>query len=226
MTGSHADTAGRIAVAIIEDRRDVRDGLHYLIDLSEDCRVSGAYADAEAALAAFPTNRPQVVLMDIELPGIDGIEATRRIKSTWPEIQVMMLTVYEDDERVFRSLEAGATGYVLKKTPPAQLVRDIATVHAGGSPMSSGIARRVVQTFHARTTEGRDIDVASLTPREEEILALLAKGFRYREIAEHLFISLDTVRTHIRHIYEKLQVRSRTEATVKYLTGWGRPPTE
>lgn len=211
-----------IAVAIVEDRRDVREGLRYLIDLSEGCRVFGTYPQAEAALAAFAAGRPDVVLMDIELPGIDGIEATRRVKASWPEIQVMMLTIYDDDERIFRSLSAGATGYVLKKTPPAQLVRDIATVYQGGSPMTSGIARRVVQTFHAPSAPEPDADVASLTPREEEILALLANGHRYREIATELFISIDTVRTHIRHIYEKLHVRSRTEAAVKYLKGTGR----
>lgn len=220
MTEPHENEGAEvIRVAIIEDRTDAREGLRYLIDLSAGCRVFGAYGAAEQALDAFEAAQPDVVLMDIELPGIDGIEATRRIRSDFPHVQVMMLTVYEDDERIFRSLEAGATGYVLKKTPPAQLVRDIATVHAGGSPMTSGIARRVVQTFHAPPTAAPESPLDTLTPREEEILALLAEGHRYREIGEKLFISLDTVRTHIRHIYEKLQVRSRTEAAVTYLKG-------
>lgn len=211
-----------IHVAIVEDRKEVREGLRYLIDLSDGCQVHGAYREAESALGAFASAQPDVVLMDIELPGINGIEATRKIKDTWPSVQVMMLTVYEDDERIFRSLEAGATGYVLKKTPPAQLVRDIASVHAGGSPMTSGIARRVVRTFHGRDPAPDASALEALTGREEEILSLLSEGYRYREIAEALFISLDTVRTHIRHIYEKLHVRSRTEAAVKYLRHTGR----
>jgi DNA-binding NarL/FixJ family response regulator len=209
---------GPIRVAIVEDRADVRFGLASLVGGAAGCACVGAYESAERAMDALRTSTADVLLMDIELPGMSGIDAAREVKKLWPSIQVMMLTVYEDDDRIFRSLQAGATGYVLKKTPPAELVRSIASVHEGGSPMSSGIARRVVETFHGHGERSPGTGEA-LTARENEILELLAGGFRYREIAERLSISLDTVRTHIRHIYEKLQVRSRTEATVRFLRG-------
>lgn len=204
-----------VRVMVVEDQAEVRAGLAHLIDYADAFTCTGAFEKAEGALARLADASADVVLMDIELPGVSGIEAARRIKDRWPGVQVMMLTVYQDDDRIFASLAAGATGYVLKTTPPDRLLRDIAMLHAGGSPMSSAIARRVVETFHGprpdpTATEG-------LTSREEEILALLAEGYRYREIGDQLFISLDTVRTHIRHIYEKMQVRSRTEATLKYL---------
>lgn len=207
-----------IRVAIVEDRADVRFGLASLVGGSPGYSCVGAYESAERAMDALRTSTADVLLMDIELPGMSGIDAAREVKKRWPSVQVMMLTVYEDDDRIFRSLQAGATGYVLKKTPPAELVRNIALLHEGGSPMSSAIARRVVETFHGQASRSSGSDEA-LTSRENEILGLLAQGHRYREIAEQLRISLDTVRTHIRHIYEKLQVRSRTEATVKYLRG-------
>jgi DNA-binding NarL/FixJ family response regulator len=210
------DANTQIRVAIVEDRADVRFGLASLVGGAPGYACIGAYESAERAMDALRTSTADVLLMDIELPGMSGIDAAREVKKRWPSIQVMMLTVYEDDDRIFRSLQAGATGYVLKKTPPAELVRLIALLHEGGSPMSSAIARRVVETFHGHAEPASGSDDA-LTSRENEILALLAQGHRYREIAEQLAISLDTVRTHIRHIYEKLQVRSRTEATVKYL---------
>ena len=203
-----------IRVAIVEDRSDVRQGLAYLIDGSEGFNCVATFADAESALAAMETLEVDVILLDIGLPGMSGIEALPLIKKKRPQAQVMMLTVYEDDDRIFQSLQAGATGYVLKKTPPAQLLTNIKTLYAGGSPMSSQIARRVVETFHKPVASA---EVEVLTSREQEILELLVQGYRYREIAEALFVSLDTVRTHIRHIYEKLHVRSRTEAAMKYL---------
>lgn len=209
-----------IRVAIVEDRPDVRRGLAELLGGTAGFDAVGAYESAELALESLATVSADVVMMDIELPGMSGIDATREIRRRWPSMQVMMLTVYEDDERIFRSLQAGATGYVLKKTRPDQLVRDIETLFHGGSPMSTGIARRVVETFHAPPAPSAALE--PLTAREQEILALLAKGYRYREIADRLTISLDTVRTHIRHVYEKLQVRSRTEATVKFLGGGDR----
>ena len=203
-----------INVAIVEDRQETRQGLRYFIDASEGFACCATFDDGESYLEALPDLHVQVVLMDIGLPGVSGIEATLRGKVLRPEVQVMILTVYEDDERIFQSLKAGATGYVLKKTPPAELLQSITTLHQGGSPMSGIIARRVVATFR------RPAEVSqSLTPREKEILKHLVQGYRYREIAETLHISLETVRTHIRHVYEKLQVRSRTEAAVKYLGG-------
>lgn len=209
-----------IRVAIVEDLVDVRTGLVALIDGAEGFVCAGHWGDAEAALSGMLRQAPDVVLMDIGLPGIDGIEAARRIRTGHPQIQVMMLTVYEDDTRIFESLRAGANGYVLKTTPPAQLLEAIRSLQAGGSPMSSRIARRVVDFFH-QAPRGPD-PAAGLTAREREILDLLVQGFRYREIGERLGISLDTVRTHIRHIYEKMQVQSRTEATSRYLRWEGR----
>ncbi len=203
-----------VRVAIVEDRADVRDGLAFLVDNATGFACAGSFRDAESALAEIARIGADVVLMDIGLPGMDGIEATRRIRERPGAPQVMMLTVYEDEARIFDSLRAGATGYVLKKTPPAQLLEWIAVLHRGGSPMSSQIARRVVELFH-KPPPSRDA-TAELTPRERELLELLVRGYRYREIAEQLFISLDTVRTHIRHIYEKLQVRSRAEAAARY----------
>lgn len=203
-----------IRVAIVEDREDVRDGLAFLVDHAPGFACAGSFRDAESALAEIARIGADVVLMDIGLPGLDGIEATRRIRERPGAPQVMMLTVYEDEARIFDSLRAGATGYVLKKTPSDQLLEWIGVLHRGGSPMSSQIARRVVELFH-KPQPARD-GTAELTARERELLELLVRGYRYREIAEQLFISLDTVRTHIRHIYEKMQVRSRAEAAARY----------
>ena len=157
--------------------------------------------------------RPDVVLMDINLPRMSGIECTRRLKERQPDVPIMMLTIYEDDEKIFDSLTAGASGYLLKKTPPAKLLDAILELHNGGSPMSSRIARKVVETFRALGTSSKEIE--NLSKRESEILSHLAKGYRYKEIADTLFISIETVRTHIRNIYEKLHVRSRSEAVLK-----------
>jgi DNA-binding NarL/FixJ family response regulator len=203
-----------IRVAIVEDQEEVRNGLAYLVDSADGFCCAGAYADAETALDALDRSAPDVVLMDIGLPRMNGIDATRRIRERRPATQIMMLTVYEDETRIFDSLRAGATGYVLKKTPPAQLLEWIGVLHRGGSPISSQIARRVIEVFHRPAAAPSP--TADLTPREREILELLVRGFRYGEIGEQLFISLDTVRTHIRHIYEKMQVRSRAEATARY----------
>lgn len=220
MTPLSLRPSGLIQVMIVEDHDEVRRGLAELVDLAPGFRCVGAFRDAETALHHLETDHPDVVLMDIGLPGISGIEAVRRIRRDGGGPQVMMLTVYEDETRIVESLRAGATGYVLKTTPPPQLLDAIRTLCHGGSPMSSSIARRVTEFFHQQHTSADP--AAELTPREREILALLVNGHRYREIATALAISLDTVRTHIRHIYEKMQVRSRTEATARYLRWEGR----
>lgn len=209
-----------ISVAVVEDLEDVREGIATLVDVADGFSCAATFADAEAFLEALSPKRGgglrlDVALMDIGLPGMNGIDAVRELRRRRPAVQAMMLTVYEDNESVFDALRAGATGYVLKTTPPDELLDAVATLHAGGSPMSSGIARRVVEAFHRPPVVAEH--EAPLTPREEEILDLLVQGHRYREIGEQLFISLDTVRTHVRHVYEKMHVRSRAEAAAKVL---------
>ena len=208
-----------IQVAIVEDIREIREGLQMLINLSDGFNCSHVYANAEEALKALPIERPDVVLMDINLPGMTGVECVRRVKPHCPATQFIMSTVYEDDENVFESLKAGATGYLLKKTVPARILEAIAEVHNGGSPMSTQIARRIIVTFQKK--DGiRAAD--ELTPREKEILKSLSEGLRYKEIAAKFRISIETVRSHARNIYEKLQVQSRTEALNK-VYGQDRP---
>jgi DNA-binding NarL/FixJ family response regulator len=170
------------------------------------------YGSAEEALAALPVQKPDVVLMDINLPGMSGVECVRRLKPLCPDTQFIMSTVYEDDENIFESLKAGATGYLLKKTVPARILEAITEVHQGGSPMSTQIARRIIGTFQKKDA----ITAADeLTSREKEILKSLSEGLRYKEIAGKFRISIETVRSHARNIYEKLQVQSRTEALNK-----------
>ena len=199
-----------INVAIVEDEDEVREGLAVLINGSEGFRCVQTYSSAEKALAEILKNKPDVVLMDINLPGMSGIECMRQLKAHQPGLPIMVLTVYDDDEKIFESLKAGASGYLLKKTPPAKILEAIVELYNGGSPMSSRIARKVVQTFQAISTSSEEAE--NLSKREHEILFYLAKGYRYKEIAEALFISIETVRTHLRNIYEKLHVRSRSEA--------------
>jgi len=204
-----------IHVAIVEDIDEIRAGLAALINAADGFRCIATYASAEAALADLPDWEPDVALMDIELPGMSGIECMRRLKVRLPKLQIMMLTIYEDDDKIFNSLAAGASGYILKKTPPDKLLEAIQDLHHGGSPMSSQIARKVVQTFQPKQ---RPTDVtAELSKREQEILFYLAKGYLYKEIAATLSLSVETVRTHLHHIYEKLHVHTRTEAVLKYL---------
>ncbi len=211
-----------IQVALVEDDPGVRANLAKMIDGTPGFRCQAAYADGLAALAGIPANRPDVVLMDINLPGMLGPECVRRLKSVAPGLPVLMLTVYDDSEQVFKSLMAGATGYLLKRTPKDKLLEAIREVHDGGAPMSRQIARRVVQFFQqidqmpATANASRSPEIATLTEREEQVLAGLAKGHLYKEIADQLRISFETVRTHVRSIYEKLHVHSRTEAVLKY----------
>jgi DNA-binding NarL/FixJ family response regulator len=204
-----------IKVAIVEDNEKIREGLAALIDGSEGFQCTAAYETAEEALRRLPAYNPDVVLMDIQLPKMSGIECVVRLKEKSPDAQVMMLTVYEDDEKVFKSILAGATGYVLKRTPPAELLEAIRDLHEGGSPMSDQIARKVVQAFQQMGKSSKETE--NLSGRELEILSYLAKGYHDKEIADQLFLSVKTVRTHLRNIYQKLHVRSRTEAVLMYL---------
>ena len=202
-----------ILVALVEDDAQVREGLRLLIDHSKNCACVASFSSAEEALARLPSLDADVVLMDIELPGLSGIECIRELKLRQPKFQIMMLTVFEDHDRIFQSLAAGASVYLLKQTPPDKLLEAITELHRGGAPMSTQIARRVVEVFR-QAAPGGDA-TAGLSPREKEIVALLAKGYLYKEIASQLGISVETVRTHIHNTYEKLHVRSRTEAVMK-----------
>lgn len=202
-----------VRVVLVEDDPAVREGLQILVGASSSCSCVAAFSCAEDALAGLRQAAADVVLMDINLPGISGIECIKRIKSTSPRLQILMLTVFEDHDRIFESLAAGANGYLLKQTPPAKLLDAIIELHAGGSPMSTQIARKVVQVF--QKTPQPPGPIAVLTSREKEIVALLGKGFLYKEIADQLGVSVETIRTHIHNIYEKLHVRSRTEAVMK-----------
>jgi DNA-binding NarL/FixJ family response regulator len=201
-----------IAVAIVEDIREIREGLRLLIDNSNDFSCKEVYASAEEALESIPLSQPDVVLMDIHLPGITGIECIRQIKHECPTTQFIMSTIYEDDDNIFESLKAGASGYLLKKTEPVKILEAIREVYNGGSPMSTQIARKVIASFQA--SNGID-ETGILTPKEKEILKALSKGLRYKEIAFEMHISIETVRSHVRRIYEKLHVQSRTEALNK-----------
>lgn len=200
-----------IRVAIVEDTKDIREGLELLINASPGFQCTAAFENAEAALEKLPADAPDVVLMDINLPGMSGPECVKKLKPLCPQTQFLMCTVYEEDEHIFESLKSGATGYILKKTPAARLLEAITDIHNGGSPMTGGIARKVLASF----TPAAPSVKADLSTREYEILEALSKGYRYKEIADKLFISIDTVRSHIRNIYEKLQVHSRTEALNK-----------
>ncbi len=205
-----------IAVSIVEDDPQVRGSLAKLIDGAPGFRCVSRHQSAEEALKEIPRILPEVVLMDINLPGLNGVECVRRLKPQLPATQIIMLTVYQNTEHIFNALAAGATGYMLKQTPPAELLTAIKEVHAGGSPMSSHIARKIVQSFQ-QPAPVPVAGAASLSPREAEVLDLLAKGFLYKEIADQIKVSYATVHTHIRHVYEKLHVRSRTEAVAKHL---------
>ena len=205
----------KISVSIVEDDPPVRASLARLIDSSSGCRCVSRHGSAENALQEIPGIKPDVVLMDINLPGINGVECVRRLKPLLPATQIIMLTVYQNTENIFEALAAGATGYLLKQTTPDELLAAIQEVHAGGSPMSSHIARKIVLSF--QQTPPLSPEAQSLTPREVEVLNLLAKGFLYKEIAEKTKTTYATVHTHIRHIYEKLHVRSRTEAVARHL---------
>ena len=204
-----------ITISIVEDNDQLRGTLARVISRAPGFACLGQHATAEAALAAIPNEKPEVVLMDINLPGMNGVECVRRLKQLLPQIQVVMLTVYEDTDSIFNALAAGASGYLLKRTKSAELLEAIRDVVKGGSPMTAHIARKVVLSFQRSPASAAP--TADLSPREKEVLDCLAQGFLYKEIAEKLAISYETVHTYIRRIYEKLQVRTRTEAVAKFL---------
>ncbi len=208
----------QIKVAIVDDDDGIRASLAMLIRRAAGFKLTGDYPDAETALREIPLNIPTVVLMDINMPGvIKGPECVRQLKARLPDVQFLMLTVYEDSDSLFNSLKAGASGYLLKRTASARLLDAIRDVHAGGSPMTPQLARRVVQFFNKPAEEASPL--ASLTPSEKEFLDQLANGYAYKEIADRMNISIDTVRSYVRTVYEKLHVHSRTAAVVKYLRG-------
>jgi DNA-binding NarL/FixJ family response regulator len=208
----------KIPVAIVEDNNDIRPALEQIIDMSDDYYHVGSCVSGEDALINLPLLNPKVVLMDIGLGGISGIEVVRQLKPLHPEMLFMMCTIYDEDEKIFEALSVGANGYILKKTSPVKLIEGIKELIDGGAPMSSQIARKVVAAFQKKTTINveQEAELATLSKREKEILDLLSKGLLYKEIADVLFISAETVRKHVYHIYEKLHVDNRIEAVNKF----------
>lgn len=203
-----------IAVSIVEDDASAREILADWVGHADGFKCVGQHGSVEQALEDLPAEKPSVVLMDINLPGVSGIEGVRRLKPMLPDTQFLMVTVYEDTDHVFEALAAGATGYLLKQTPRGELLASIKDVHAGGSPMTSNIARRVVQAFHRE--DATVPESAKLSQREREVLELLARGYLYKEIMDSLGISRGTLNTYVRRIYEKLHVRSRSQAVAKF----------
>jgi len=206
-----------INVAIVEDLEEIRDALQSYISIDKEMRLTGCFANAEDATRELPELQPHLVVMDINLPGMSGIECIRQVKPLCPACQFMMFTVYEDDEKVFEALKAGASGYMLKKHGSQKIIEALKELYDGGSPMSADIARKVVSAFHAN--EKHSEPNYHLTRRENDILQLLAKGMLYKEIAQQISISNNTVKQHIHNIYEKLHVQNRTEALNKYFGG-------
>jgi len=203
-----------IAVSIIEDDAQARKILAGWISRASGFRLVGDWGDAESALESLPEKKPNVVLMDINLPGISGVEAVAKLKPSLPDTQFVMLTVYEDSDHIYAALAAGASGYLLKQTPREELLAALEDVHRGGSPMTSNIARKVVQSFRQKPA-GLSAD-GDLSPREQEVLGMLSRGYLYKEIADLLNIAGPTVNTYVRRVYEKLHVRSRAQAVAKY----------
>jgi DNA-binding NarL/FixJ family response regulator len=204
-----------IKVSIIEDDAWIRENLSARIGQAQGFVCSGAYRTGEEAVAQVPAHAPDVILMDINLPKMNGIECVRQLKALIPSAQILMLTVYEDSDKIFNSLLAGASGYLLKRTPQAEILEAIADVHRGNSPMTGHIARKVVQYFNQRGST--DTEMEKLSNREREVLEYLARGSSYKEIAGALTVSIDTIRAHIKGIYGKLHVHSRGEAVARFL---------
>jgi DNA-binding NarL/FixJ family response regulator len=204
-----------IRVAVLEDQKDTRDMLAMLINSSEDFNCIATYENGEDAVKGIPGTNPDVVLVDIHLPGQSGIDTVKTLKASCPAVQFIMCTSLEDPDNIFNALQAGATGYITKSTTPAKILEAITDAHNGGSPMSSQIARKVINYFHSGAQAKKNTEIEKLSPREQEILQHLSKGYRYKEIAALLHVSIETVRKHIHNIYEKLQVNSRTDALNK-----------
>jgi DNA-binding NarL/FixJ family response regulator len=203
-----------IKAAIVEDLQEVADGLAAFLQYDNEITLIGSFRTAEAAEIELPILKPDVVIMDINLPGMSGIECVKKVKALEPAMQFMMFTVYENNEQVFEALKAGASGYLLKKTPPAEIIASVKELYAGGSPMSAPIARKLVSLFQDRQSP-KTPEAALLTTREKEVLELLAKGLLYKEIADKLSIGFGTVRQHLYRVYEKLHVQNKTEAINK-----------
>jgi DNA-binding NarL/FixJ family response regulator len=208
-------TPATTQVAIVEDNAALGAGLRKIIESAADLQCVGVWGSAEEALEKIDAFRPHVVLMDINLPGMSGIDATRRLKQHLPDIQVIMVTVYRDHDKIFAALKAGASGYLLKRSTPEEVRQAARDVRSGGAPMSAEIARRVVEAFH-QPVKSPAADEVKLSKRETEILEQLCEGLANKEIADRLDISVETVRVHLKNIYEKLHVRSRTEAAMKF----------
>jgi DNA-binding NarL/FixJ family response regulator len=202
------------SVMVVEDDRGLREQLVKILETAPDIKCIGAFVSAEEALPKIFENRPDVVLMDIKLPGMSGIQCVAEIKKVVPGMQIIMVTVYEDSERIFRALKAGANGYLVKSSPPDQLLEAIRDVYKGGAPMSSHIARKVVKHFHLIGPSTKEAE--NISPREREVLDLLSEGFIYKEIGDKLNIGTETVRTYVKNICQKMHVRSRLEAVAKH----------
>ena len=204
-----------ISVSIVDDEKKLCQSIASFLNSSPGFRCVSMYGNAEAALKHLPIDLPDVVLMDINMAGINGIECVKRLKGLIPRAQILMFTIYEDTEQIFKALAAGATGYLLKRREPEELLQALRDAHDGGSPMSNSIARKVVASFQKADETGEKQNL--LTAREQRVLDLLAQGLAYKQIGDEMGISINTIRTHLRHIYEKLHVQSRTEAVAKYL---------
>jgi DNA-binding NarL/FixJ family response regulator len=204
-------------IAIVEDNRVIRESLMEFVKEDSECECVYVCATAEEALKEIPKRQVDIVLMDIQLPDVSGIECTARLKQLMPSVQIIMVTVYEDTERIYKALRAGACGYLLKRCTPEELISAIREVRQGGAPMSREIARKVILSFQEPVTAAAEVE--GLSPREREILELLAEGFANKQIASRIGLTDGTVRWHLRHVYHKLHVRSRTEAALKFLSG-------